>query len=286
MKENKLIIFIIFNFVLSILCYGQSISQERKDSLISSLDNSSYEIRYNAIQKIIEYNIVEASLKIEQLIWKQEHKLQEDFLEALAILGSSKTKEYALLYIDSVDHYNDIKDPLLSKVKMLEYLFQFNDFSRAKLVFDLLETRNDIMSYHYCINLLPELIKHEPQYSRKAKSALEKIAVSAEYRLHRTRAIRKLFEIYGELSLLLIKKAFCNDVDANNRAFILTEYLVKYKNPEINSLFINQLFVDASPFVCQSIAEIILENYGSPEDYISVVNYNKNNPDEVYKSQY
>ena len=277
MKENKLIILLIFNFALSFLCYGQSTSQERKDSLISSLDSSSYEIRYNAIQQIIEYKVIEALPKIEQLIWKQEHELQFNFLEAINELGSVKSNEYTLAYIDSVGNYSLFRNPLVYKIRALRFLFQHNDFSKTHYIFELLENGKNSLNISIAIDLLPIVYRNVPEYAVKAKQELEVIAFIAEDYLIRSRAIYYLYDLFKVESLPIIIRAFKEDADENNRAFIFNEYLANNINSEMNSLFQERLFSDPSIYLKRLIVENLLNYCNSPSVLNCIINFNSKN---------
>jgi hypothetical protein len=278
MKKITLFKVILISISFVFTCYSQALTQEEKKDIITSLDSSSYVVRWSAINTIKDSLIIEALPKVEQLIWRQEHNLQLNFLEALTALGSAKAKEYALAYIDSIDHYRDLRDSLENKARAAGCLFKLNDYSQVKCVFDLID-RRDFSSQIVSINLLPEIIKNAPQYSEKAKTELETMALSAKLNFCRTRAIFYLNKIYGEGVLPIMIKAFKEDPDVSNRSFLLEYYLMKYKSQEINTLLKERLYADSSLYVKSSIVDVLLDSLGSPEDYNAVINYNLQNTD-------
>jgi len=98
-------------------------------------------------------------------------------LEALYAVGSEKTHEYALAFLDTIDAnpmgnsgYAPI--PLEQKVRATGVLFKLGDYSTYEYVFQMLDEYSSWLNSSYAVDLLPEIIKNIPAERERTKNDL------------------------------------------------------------------------------------------------------------------
>ncbi len=277
---------IIFLIVVTLLSLGnsvisQSISEEKKQRIFSDLDSSDFIFRWGALEEIIFYDIEDAVPKLEDIIWLQEPDLQTTILQILNVYNSSKTYEYTLAFMDSVDNYsyeNLTIEPLDLKIEVMHILFKFNDYSGVNYVFEIIN-RDRPKINPYARELLDDIIKNVPEYADSAKAELLKLVMNNDSDpKDRYAALARMNELYGDEILDEIRETFINNSDEASRIMAM-KFLFQHEYPQLNTLLKERLPLEPDPAIRYSVAEALLDSFGTISDYEFLQNYQKNEVD-------
>ncbi len=298
MKLQDLTLITIFCFLInSNLLFSQTITEEEKQRILSDLSYSYKTLNadhnpYDAAKKVIEFGITEAEPVLINNIWKQDLYTRELFLHALNVLKSPRTHELTLASIDSTDTFKFKEgleeDRLEYKAIINEILFDFNDFSKRKYVYDYIESNLPKVGLPYRL-LLEEIITKYSKEELPAKNYLIKIAKENIDDRQRVASLLKLYEIYGTEILPVVMESFVKDTSWFVRNTALTDILGKNKTNEIHTVLLNRALADPDDTLRIDIADSLLNCYGSPVDFqIAKTLYTqlKDTSDQSYLKQY
>ncbi len=103
MKFYYITILIILSLIS--FCEAQELTMSEKEEIISYLDSTNFE---GAINSILNYKIIEAKEKIEQVFWNNNFDIfnQYRLLKGLYLFNSAFTQTYALAFIDTLVRLN------------------------------------------------------------------------------------------------------------------------------------------------------------------------------------
>lgn len=276
MKSQVLTLITIFClFINSNLLFSQTITEEEKQKILSDLSYSYKTLDndhnpYDAAKKVIEFGITEAEPILINNIWKQNLYTRELFLHALNVLKSPRTHELILEFIDSTDTFKFKEgfeeNRLEYKAIINEILFDLNDFSKRKYLYDYIENYLPKVELPYRL-LLEKIITKYSKDELPAKNSLIRIAKENLDDGERVMSLLKLYEIYGNEILPLAMERFVQDPSWFVRNTALTDILGKNKTNEIHTILMNRTLADPDDTLRIDIADSLLNNYGSPIDF-------------------
>jgi hypothetical protein len=276
----------IFLFVLSYALVGQSISPEQKQMLINKIINGTNNQALDAIIQIRMNNLNDCAQVVFSNLWKHDPVVRLNFLKALYEFDYPDIHNLALAYIDSLGHYKyseeDISEAEL-KSSINTVLFNLNDFSKKQFVFDYVKTISPDLSKED-IYLLEKILVHNPSDTAGVKTILINAACNSDDDLIRWIAIRVLDDHYGQQVLSVAMQLATNDTVDNNRGLIIEEIIGHYNNSTVHSFLATQLSRESFGQNINSISEILLSQYGTPSDYLSVKSIQPTLNDTLYKS--
>ncbi|MBI3195610.1 MAG: hypothetical protein HYZ34_14255 [Ignavibacteriae bacterium] len=274
--SNILILSILFYFSF-LSAISQTLSQEERQKVIDSLSSFDIGTRLSAIQKIEEYNILEALPVIEQKIWLQdEPTLKIEFLTVMQQFGSLNVQETAHLIIDSAGYYsqNQLRfDSLRLQVRVTVLLFNIGDYSTTSYVFKILHRDSTYIDF-YALLLLKEIVLNIPEYAESAKTELLRISKEAHSSLLRSMARNFLFELFGQNQDVINYMVYIATNDSNSTSRITAIHnLFKINYPQLHDLLVERLYNEPEAIWRSQIAESLLIHYGTLADYDFVLNY-------------
>ena len=233
------------------------------------------------MEEIAHYEIDEAVPKLESIIWNTEPILQAISLQILNLFNSSKTYEYTLAFIDSIDN-NSYENSSISsldlKMKVVHILFAHNNFSLVGNVFEIINRDKPEIS-PYAREILDDIIRKVPEFADSAKAELLKLAMGNNVDSRdRYFALAQLNELYSDEMLPEIRETFIQNSDTPTRILAM-EFLVHHQYAELNTLLKDRLQLDPDPSLRYRISEELLKNFGSVSNYSFLQNYNINEID-------
>ncbi len=283
MKYLIIILTITFAFENSL---SQTLTQDEKQRIIAALNDSSITARHSALFEISKYKIVEAKDSLERKIWNDERSLQVNYLQALYAVGSNKTHEYALRFLDTLDvnpfgNSKYVPELIELKVRTTGVLFKLGDYTTYDYVFQMLDRDSTLSNDIFAIELLPEIIKHVPEQRERAKNELVKAAFSSDVDIMRFWALTQLTELYGEETLSTILHVLETDAETSVRGTILAQFLPSDYNEEINKTLRRMLYKDSVTSIRNQIIDNLLYRHGRISDYKFVKDYLNHEPDST-----
>ncbi|MGD8779700.1 MAG: hypothetical protein PVH88_12145 [Ignavibacteria bacterium] len=284
MKHIKIVFTFILLFTLHPI-FSQTLTEERKERIITALSDTNASIRMSALFDIIEFKIVEAEDSLIQKIWSDELLLQPIYLEALMEINSSVTYDYAANFINKMDSLYTQKQRmgyLEYKVEAIGVLFALNDYSKANEVFELINAKKPRIDFT-ALTLLKDIIINSPGYEEQAKIELIYAAQNASLVDDRLIALRDLHKIYEEGSITNLIESFMNDSEGEVRLTVLLNYLSKYNNAELIEVYKQRLLEESYGAIRIDISKELLQEFGSPENYKFILEYIEQEVNETVK---
>lgn len=280
-RINYKILISIFLFAL-LSNNAQSLTEQEKEEYIVLLNDSSSSVQLGALSNIKKNKIYEALDSIENKFWHFDRFIQTYALKTLQVLNSTKTYDYALKLIDTleVNPYKGTEfapDILEEKVEITDILVSYNDFSSVQSVFEIIERDKPNIDVT-TISILYNLINNKTIFSSIAKEQLVYIANNAFSSVSRLKSLEYFEKLFGQESVSLFLQILKNDKEPYNRWVILDEYFSKYNNSfDLEGRLREQLIMDATSFIKSEIAKILLFSIGGTSNYKFVQDYYKNN---------
>ncbi|MCB0732479.1 MAG: hypothetical protein KDC88_15760, partial [Ignavibacteriae bacterium] len=201
--------------------------------------------------------------------------LQIEYLKALKSINSLYTYNLTSAYLDSIDTSPQIYTPaflLEYKVRAIEILFSYNDYSYANLVFELLN-RDKPKLNTTAFYLLDEIAEYSPTYEQNAKNELSLIVENNSLDLYRSRALTMLFKLYGDEvyddAILMAEQ----DLEATNRRIALTKIIIPLKKANLKTFLQTRLLNEVEETIRFTIAEKFIYLFRSPHDYYFLSEY-------------
>src|SRR5713101_4688778 len=283
MKIKLLIILLFITQIFTSLDYCQDLTNEERQAIIAKLDSASFRIRVGAINDIVKYQIAEAVPSIEAKIWKQEPSVQFQFIDALLIFDSSRAREIILKIIDSAGNYSlrefALQDSVQIRVHATWYLFKLNDYSTVNYVFKMLE-RDKPKTDYWALDLLKKIILNVPDLADSAKAELHRILRTGNFHSDRYRALRDLFDLYGQEIIPDLTYIIRSDPDPQGSIRIRAMmYLFQLQYPLMQSLLRERLTNEVAAPYREVFAESLLVHFGAASDYKYVSDYLPGEPD-------
>jgi hypothetical protein len=240
---------------------------------IANLDSSDYETRLGAALDILIGNIPEAVPKLEEKIAHEKINIAIFYLHSLSKYGSANTLKFAHLLMNELDTAT-LKSPppdrLSLKVDITEILFNHNDFSTAKYIFELIDRDSPQIPLDP-VYLLQYVIKYLPEYKEQAKQELIKTASVMDEALTSRFAITSLMEYFPQESVPVLENVFLYHKDYSNRKFAFM-LLTDLDDPNLNSLVKKEIITENVSFNRLEFLQYLLFDRGTPEDYLFVKN--------------
>jgi len=264
--------------IIAILCtaiFAQSVSNEVKTNTINNLESFHYNIKLDAAIKILNEDIPEALPKLEQLISKQDSYIALLFLKGIKKYGSSNTLTLAHWLFNVLDTLNvkyQSMDRLLAKVEVTDILFQLNDYSTVKSIFDLIENKKPLIATK-SLFLLEDVMKHVPQFSFQAKQELIRIAnINSDNSGQSYYALNRIVEYFPDECLPILEYVFVNHQNSANRRLALDKMKL-FKYNKLIDLIKKRIDLDDAVTIRLDLAKLLLTNYVSLENYDFVKKY-------------
>lgn len=147
----KKLLLICFLFSINVI-YSQTITEERKQYLISQITNTTDQ---NIVFEIEKYKVQEAIPKLEAFFWLQEPTIRYNFLTTLKEIGSTNVTSFANPFLDSLLTGFCPECRRSEVFYTFEILFELNDFTRINTFFNLLDSTEMI-----AFNIICTVIKN------------------------------------------------------------------------------------------------------------------------------
>ncbi len=275
------IIYSAFIVLIFIISNGKLLSQCNTETLLAKLNSDNRVDIYEAIDSLIICNTTEAISALESKFDSEQGiTLKSYYLDALYKLNAENILDLTNTFIDEVDNLsapNKIK--LFNKLFAVDILFEFDDYSKADLVIDIVDYDTlDVQTL--AINLLEKIIQNVPSLEEGAKSRLISQSLNARYGWDRSRALDILVDNYGNEVIDVVLEISENDLDMAVRMKSL-RHLVSLNYGNLNSFLIQKIYVDEDPSIRINIAESILTIFGKPWDLKAIIVYLPNETDTV-----
>ncbi len=274
----------LFNTVL----YAQVLSFEEKQTILRRLEDVSNKGYIEAIYDVIKYDVPESKQVLERDFWLIDKFYRAEYLLALQKYGSSVTRDYANEYwniLDSMQITDSLENRLLeiSKIYTIRVLFLENDFQKVYYIYDLASKNK---RPQLIIQLLPLIIKNNPENSEQALNLLMNYIKNSNDENVRLEAIFYYEDCYGADSISQLIVSFSNDNSTRVRFRILNKYFLKYKSRDINYAIKQSIKKESDTYIKQISSRILLNNYGSVEDYNFISNENITELNPLIKNYY
>ncbi len=274
MKVNTILL---FTTILSFSLYAQELSQEEKQRIIDSLDSNNNRENYNALLNVERYNIVEAIPKLE--LKAQNGDCTAIYLRLLKKLGSPNVQNLAHTSIDSSDK---CYDPIETRYDCSKILIELGDYSTAQYVLDFYNAKAS--KFFFDITLIPKIIDNRPDLIQQAKPIVFDYAQNfrgSPFTRYLANAI--IAEKYPNEAAQVLVNSFRNEPDDATRILSLwLLFVIDYPAlPELMKERLNQEPVPSYRFI---IADSLLKEFGTIENYQFVSNYLSTEQDTVTRS--
>ncbi len=274
MKVN---IILLFTIVLSLTLYAQELTQEEKQRIIDSLDSNNIWEDRNSRMLIEKYNIVEAIPKLE--LKAQNGDCTAIYLRLLKKLGSPNVQNLAHTSIDSSDK---CYDPIETRYDCSKILIELGDYSTAQYVLDFYNAKAS--KFFFDITLIPKIIDNRPDLIQQAKPIVFDYAQNfrgSPFTRYLANAI--IAEKYPNEAAQVLVNSFRNEPDDATRILSLwLLFVIDYPAlPELMKERLNQEPVPSYRFI---IADSLLKEFGTIENYQFVSNYLSTEQDTVTRS--
>jgi hypothetical protein len=263
--------------VTSVNIYSQGLTQEEKQRIIDSLDSNNSRENYNALLTVEIHNILEAIPKLESKA--QNVDCTGIYLRLLQKLGSNNVQNLAHLSIDSSDN---CFDPVETRYNCSKILIELGDYSTAEHIVDYYN--NKASKLFFDITLIPKIIDNRPDLQQLAKPIIFDYAQNfrgSAFTRYIANAI--ITEKYPSDAAPILVNSFRNDPDAAARISSLW-YLFVINYPELPSLMKERLLTEPISAYRRTIADSLLKQFGSIENYKFVQNYLITEEDTITKS--
>ncbi|MBI3194865.1 MAG: hypothetical protein HYZ34_10435 [Ignavibacteriae bacterium] len=259
----------------TICSFAQTISQEEKQKIILQLDSNNVIARYDAIQKIMSYNILEAVPTINSKVFNESGILQYEYMKALVQFDAENVDSIALSIIESAGEISqrqiEILDLLQIKLRATDILFRIGNYSTTPYLFQYLRSPGSFVEF-LTIGMLDSLIQNETIYEDSAKFYLLQTFQNDSDSYNKYIMLATLVKHFGQEMLPIVLNTFLTDtVNGGNIRFHTLEYLFGLNYYDLHSLLSNQISKDPSLTLRVEIAESLLTHYGTIQDFYSVL---------------
>lgn len=273
----KTFIIIIITIITNISIYSQSLTQEEKQRIIDSLDSNSMREDRNSRLLIEEYNIVEAIPKLE--FKAQNGDCTGIYLRLLQKLGSTNVQNLAHLAIDSS---NKCYDPVETRYDCSKILIELGDYSTAQYIIDFYN--NKASKFFFDITLLPKIIDNRPDLQNQAREIIFDYAQNfrgSPFTRYIANAI--ITEKYpSEAASILVNSLRNEPDDAARISSLWCLFVINY--PELPSLMKERLLAEPISAYRRTIADSLLKQFGTVENFQFVKDYLTIENDLIIKS--
>lgn len=274
MKKNFILVLII-SFCFAI--YAQDLTQEEKQRIIDSLDSSNIWEDRNSRILIEKHNIVEAIPKLE--LKAQNGDCTAIYLRLLEKLGSQNVQTLAHIAIDSSEK---CYDPVETRYDCSKILIKSGDYSTAQYVIDYYYAKSS--KFFFDITLIPKIIDHRPDLLQQAKPIVFDYAQNfrgSAFTRYLANAI--IAEKYPDEAAQVLVNSFRNEPDDATRILSLwLLFIIDY--PELPELMKERLIQESIPSYRFIIADSLLIEFGTIENYQFVNNYLSSEQDTTTRS--
>jgi hypothetical protein len=274
MKNNFILLFIIgFSFAI----YAQELTQAEKQMIIDSLDSNNIWEDRNSRILIEKHNIVEA---IPKLVSKaQNGDCTAIYLRLLQKLGSSNVQSLVHIAINSS---NKCYDPIETRYDCSKILIESGDYSAAQYVIDYYNAKAS--KFFFDITLIPKIIDNRPDLIQQAKPIVFDYAQNfrgSPFTRYVANAI--IAEKYPNEAAQVLVNSFRNEPDDATRILSLwLLFVIDY--PGLPELMKERLSQEPIPSYRYIIADSLLKEFGTIENYQYINNYLSSEQDTVTRS--
>ncbi len=241
--------------------FSQSLSETEKMYYIGQLNSDEETDRFFALQNIEKYSIKEAEDTLLSKIWDDDVTMQIEYLEALKAINYPLTYNLTLDYLDTLTSNPQIysQEYLLEyRVQAVAILFDYGDYSLAKLVFDLLERDKPELN-STAFYLLDEILENCLEFEEKAKVELLKVLRNPKLDFYKIMALRMLFNKYGDRYYNEAKIMAEQDQNLTYRIIALEDFIIPLKKDDLNSYLKSRLLNESD----ETIRFLIARNFSN-----------------------
>ena len=273
----KVHITFLLTIIISFTIYSQELTQEEKQRIIDSLDSNNNRENYNALLNVEKYNIIEAIPKLESKA--QNGDCTAIYLRLLQKLGSSNVQSLAHIAIDSS---NKCYVPIETRYDCSKILIESGDYSTSEFVIDFYNAKAS--KFFFDITLIPKIIDNRPDLLQQAKPIVFDYAQNfrgSPFTRYLANAI--IAEKYPNEAVQVLVNSFKNEPDDATRILSLwLLFVIDY--PGLPELMKERLIQEPIPSYRYIIADSLLKEFGTIENYQNINNYLSSEQDTVTRS--
>ncbi|GJQ43310.1 MAG: hypothetical protein HND39_10615 [Ignavibacteriota bacterium] len=273
----KITIILLLTIIFSFPLCAQELTQQEKQRIIDSLDSNNNRENYNALLNVEKYNIVEAIPKLESKA--QNGDCTAIYLRLLQKLGSYNVQSLAHIAIDSS---NKCYDPVETRYDCSKILIELGDYSAAEYIIDYYN--NKASKYFFDITLIPKIIDNRPDLLQQSKTVVFDYAQNfrgSSFTRYIANAI--IADKYPNDAVPVLVNSFRNEPDDASRILSLwLLFVIDYS--ELPELMRERLVQEPVPSYRYIIADSLLKEFGTLQNYRFVKEYAVNESDEVTRS--
>ncbi|WP_337871653.1 hypothetical protein, partial [Ignavibacterium sp.] len=273
---KNILLFIVLLTTSSFL-FAQELTNEEKQIIINNLDSSNILINYPAILQVESHLITEAIPKLESKA--QNGDCTGIYLRLLQKLGSNNVQNLAHLTIDSSDN---CFDPVETRYDCSKILIELGDYTTAQYIIEYYN--NKASKFFFDITLIPKIIDNRPDLLQQAKPIIFDYAQNfrgSAFTRYIANAI--ITEKYPSEAAPILVNSLRNEPDDAARISSLW-YLFVINYPELPTLMKERLLVEPISSYRRTIADSLLKQFGTIENYQFVKNYLAIENDLIVKS--
>jgi hypothetical protein len=273
--KNILLFIVLLTF--SSFLFAQDLTNEEKQIIINNLDSSNILINYPAILQVESHLITEAIPKLESKA--QNGDCTGIYLRLLQKLGSTHVQNLAHLAIDSSDKCDD---PVETRYDCSKILIELGEYTTAQYIIEYYNAKTS--KFLFDITLLPKIIENRPDLQQQAKQIIFDYAQNfrgSSFSRYLANAI--ITEKYPSEAAPILVNSFRNEPDDAARISSLW-YLFVINYSELPSLMKERLLVEPISSYRRTIADSLLKQFGTIENYQFVKDYSTVEQDTIIKS--
>jgi hypothetical protein len=270
-------IILLFTILLSLTLYAQELTQEEKQRIIDSLDSKNMWEDRNSRLLIEKHNVIEAIPKLESKA--QNGDCTAIYLRLLKKLGSLNVQSLAHTAIDSS---NKCYDPIETRYDCSKILIELGDYSTAQYIIDFYDAKAS--KFFFDITLIPKIIDNRPDLLQQAKPIVFDYAQNfrgSPFTRYLSNAI--IAEKYPNEAAQVLVNSFRNEPDDATRILSLwLLFVIDYLG--LPELMKERLIQEPIPSYRYIIADSLLKEFGTIENYQHINNYLSSEQDTVTRS--
>ncbi|MDQ7816384.1 MAG: HEAT repeat domain-containing protein [Melioribacteraceae bacterium] len=278
----KKLIFLILIIIIPYCAHSQTISEKRKNQLLSQIYDTSA-ISNFVMYEIRDWKLAEALPLLDKYYHKQILPCKIAMIDVFAALGYPKAKQYGLALYDSImalpqdefdEHYYFDQFIHLARV-----LMNINDYSMGDYI---VEKGNKFKPWNDAgYQLLLRRMVRNPQYRDWVKIELIRLTKDNNWD-SRTYAVEYLYEFFGMEAYPYLIDMMKNDPMDDTRLNLIDE-LGTINNKETIDFLVERMFEDPRATIRESISKLLLEKYPSPTMYNKMFEYAEFETDTLYE---
>jgi len=253
----KKLLLICFLFSINVI-YSQTITEERKQYLISQITNTTDQ---NIVFEIEKYKVQEAIPKLEAFFWLQEPTIRYNFLTTLKEIGSTNVTSFANPFLDSLLTGFCPECRRSEVFYTFEILFELNDFTRINTFFNLLDSTEDYRDAYAGLMVLAGTSTYK---ERAREYLLQAMFSSNDNNNSRGYAFSSYEKAFGADEIMKIHERIIKNIKSNILSYFVFYYVLKYDAPDMLSLLKERLAVDTSVTCRYIISRAIILKYHNP----------------------